>query len=113
MKFKFKMAIFIAFAAIVFISAENASAQPKVGGFKNVSVEDKGVIAATNFAMVKISENEEMDLTLDSILRAEQQVVAGMKYRSLFRVSYADGNEVYPLCHHRGRLSGISKIITS
>lgn len=98
MKLKFKLAMFIAFAAVVFISAENASAQPRVGGFKNVSVEDKGVIAATNFAVAKIGETEQMDLSLDTILKAEQQVVAGKNYRILFQVWYADGGENYPMC---------------
>lgn len=71
---------------------------PMVGGFKSVSVEDRAVVYAANFAMKKIGADEEMELKLVSILKAEQQVVQGMNYRILFETTYFDGGEEYQLC---------------
>ncbi len=69
-----------------------------VGGFKAVSVTDKNIISAANFALNKIGEAEEMDLKMGSILKAEQQVVQGMNYKILFKsISIEDGEE-YELC---------------
>ena len=97
---KLQIAFAIAVFALVFGIAENTFAQspPMVGGFKTVSVKDQGVIAATNFAMKKIGESEEMKLKLVSILKAEQQVVQGVNYKVLFQTTYYDGGEEYELC---------------
>lgn len=102
MKKNFRFALMISLFAVIFGISESVIAQntdvPMVGGFKTVSVKDQGVVNATNFAMNKIAEDEEMDLTLLSILKAEQQVVQGMNYKVLFKTSYADGGEKYDLC---------------
>lgn len=93
----FKLGFIIAVFAVMTGFSQNASAQ-MVGGFKAAPVDDKGVVAAANFAVKSIGESEQMDLTLDSILTAEYQVVAGKNYKLFFKTSYADGGEVYDLC---------------
>ncbi len=100
MKNKLKFMFIVAVFAIIFGFNESVSAQslPIVGGFKNVAVTDKGVIDATNFALKTIAKEEEMDLKLDSIINAQQQVVQGMNYKILFKTSYSDGGEIYELC---------------
>ena len=99
MKQTFRFIFSVAFFAVVFFVGQNASAQgPIVGGYKDVAVNDEGVVAASKFAMDKIAEEEEMDLTFDSVLKAQQQVVQGKNYRIFFKVIYADGGENYELC---------------
>lgn len=102
MKNNLKFMLMIAFFAVIFGFSENVLAQnkdvPMVGGFKAVAVNDKGVVDATNFAVKTIAKDEEMELKLDSIMKAEQQVVQGMNYRLLFLTTFADGGETYDLC---------------
>ncbi len=98
MKKHYNLGLTIALFAFMAMFSGTAAAQVMVGGFKAVSVKDKGVIAAAQFATKKIGQNEEMDLTLESILKAEQQVVAGMNYKLFFKTTYADGGELYDLC---------------
>lgn len=70
------------FFAFLLILSGSASAQ-KVGGYKSASVEDERVVAAANFAVENRIENnmEEEGMEIDSINKAETQVVAGMNFR--------------------------------
>lgn len=77
-------------AAFVIGGVTVAAAQrPILGGFKAASVSSEEVIAAANAAVDKRSEETE-GLTLDEILKAEVQVVAGTKYRLCLRVKLDD-----------------------
>jgi Aspartic acid proteinase inhibitor len=89
MKKVFRQMAIIAVLVLGFVLT--ASAQ-KVGGFKKVSVDNERVVAAANFAVSKQEENEE-GLTLDSIERAETQVVAGTNFKLCLKVSLADESQ--------------------
>ena len=68
--------------AVIAISASvmtAALAQP--GGFRDVPVTNKEVIAAAEFAVKAQRLNEKGKLDLAAIVKAEQQVVAGINYR--------------------------------
>ena len=62
-------------------AAVSAFGQIKTGGYRAVSVSDQGVTDAADFALeIKASEMDE-ELSLESIVKAETQVVAGTNYR--------------------------------
>lgn len=66
---------------IAFGGAVSVFGQIKTGGYRSVSVSDQGVKDAADFALeIKASEMEE-ELSLEGILKAETQVVAGTNYR--------------------------------
>ena len=64
----------------------------KPGGWSKVAVTDKGVVAATAFAVqakraAMRANGDEATLELEAIEAAEQQVVAGLNYRLELEVS--------------------------
>jgi cystatin-C len=62
---------------------------PKVGGYAKASVTDKDVVAAAEFAIkAQSEESQPSKLELLKILRAEQQVVAGVNYRLTLKVKH-------------------------
>ena len=66
-----------------------ASAQPEgpiTGGYGAVSVKDRSVKTAAGIAIRDHVAKEHHSLTLVRIVKAEQQVVAGMNYRMCLRV---------------------------
>ena len=73
--------------------------EPTLGGYSKVSVTDKDVVAAAEFAIKAQSKTirepkarQQVALELLKIIGAEEQVVAGMNYRLTLRVK-EDGNQ--------------------
>lgn len=69
-----------------------ATAQIRTGGYKSVATDDARVVAAAEFAVSKREEThtEQEGLTLDSIDKAETQVVAGTNFRLCLTVKLED-----------------------
>jgi hypothetical protein len=61
-----------------------------VGGYSKVATDDKGVVAAAEFAVAEQKRKQGGPLSLVSIERAEQQSVAGTNYRLCLNVKAAD-----------------------
>ena len=97
MKKNLQMVMLFAAFAVFLACAGAVSAQtklPMVGGFKNVSVEDSGVVAAAQFAVSNYSENNEVSLEIVKIQKAERQAVQGMNYRMCVEVKVVEeGND--------------------
>jgi hypothetical protein len=74
----------LAFCFLVF-AASNAAAQ-MVGNYRPVSKNDPQVKAAANYAVSTEATRTRHTITLISISKAEQQVVAGMNYRVCLKV---------------------------
>jgi len=73
----FTMTVF----CLAFGCAVSAFGQIKTGGYKPVSVSNQGVKDAADFALeIKASEMDE-ELSLEGIIKAEAQTVAGTNYR--------------------------------
>jgi hypothetical protein len=79
----------------VLILVSGAFGQVITGGYKAVSTDDAGVTGAADFAVSKRAEtnSEQEDLALDSIDKAERQVVAGTNYRLCLTVSIGDESQ--------------------
>lgn len=94
MKINIRILMIMTALGVVFVFASNSFAQtanvPQVGGFKSVSVTDKQVVAAADFAIEQIVEKSKMDVELDLIKKAEYQVVAGKNFRLCMQI------KVYP-----------------
>ncbi len=69
---------------LLLVSTDVLYAQNLPGGFREVSVQDPGVQAAAKFAVEAQGKTEK--LTLEMILKAEAQVVAGRNYRLVLKV---------------------------
>ncbi len=84
----------VAFAVIFGCGATTIFAQqskaPKVGGYKIVSVEDAGVLAAAQFAVSEHSEKNEVSLEVVSIHKAARQLVQGFNYRMCVEVKVVE-----------------------
>ena len=78
----------IAALGVVFGSVSASFAQIKVGGYRAISVEDAGAVEAAEFAVKTQSKKEEMKMSVESIKKAERQVVAGMNYKLCIEVYY-------------------------
>ena len=63
-----------------------------VGGYGSVAKTDAQIIAAAKFAVAKQAETLDGDLSLNKIVKAERQVVAGMNYRICMTVN-VEGDE--------------------
>lgn len=75
------------------VFAVGCTTGPKPGGYRRASVTDKEVRTAAAFAinaqseaMRRLDDRQPGQLLLLKILRAEQQMVAGMNYRLTLRV---------------------------
>lgn len=82
----------IAAFCLIFGCAASIFGQIKTGGYKSISVENEGVLAAVDFAIAKKSEEMEVELSLQAIEKAEIQVVAGTNYRLCLQI-YAPAKE--------------------
>lgn len=85
---KMRIIMLIAAFGIIFGSVSASFGQIKVGGYRSVSVEDVGVVAAAEFAVQSRSETEEMAMSVESIRKAEVQVVQGFNYKLCIEVYY-------------------------
>lgn len=91
---KKNLQLMMMFAAFVVFFAGGATSfaqqPPMVGGYKAVSVNDAGVVAAAKFAVSEHSKNNEVSLKIVSIQKAERQVVQGMNYRICVEVGVVE-----------------------
>lgn len=78
---------------ILLIGAASAFGQIKTGGYKTASVTDAGVKAAADFAVEQKSGELEQELSLEAILKAETQTVAGINYRLCLQINSASKDE--------------------
>lgn len=78
---------------VVFGCAVSVFGQIKAGGYKTASISDAGVKAAADFAIATKAAEFDQDLTLDSILKAETQVVAGTNYRLCLQITAPSDTE--------------------
>ncbi len=81
MKNNLRVILTICAACLIFGSAVAAFGQIKTGGYKSASVSDAGVKAAADFAVENKASEMEAELTLEGIIKAEAQTVAGTNYR--------------------------------
>lgn len=91
MKFSLRIALSIAFLAIVGTLASTTFGQ-RVGGYGEVDTEDAGVVAAADFAVETQAEKTQTGIERGEIKKAERQVVAGLNYRLCFEVM-VDGSD--------------------
>ena len=78
----FKSALVLALLFGVFAVAAKAQAEPMVGAYGDLSVRSKDAKAAAAVAIKTYSSTHTKDrVSLVKILKAEEQVVAGMNYR--------------------------------
>ena len=70
--------IAVAVAALLMVAAAQHAPAQVAGGWSKVSVQDANVMAAARFAVEEESRQE--PVVLKKVVRARQQVVAGMNY---------------------------------
>ena len=90
------LSVFLIFG-VFFGAATVGFAQPKTGGYKKIAVTDAGVVAAVDFAAQTQSEQDNAEINLQSIEKAETQTVAGTNYKlciEVFRIEAGDDVEV-------------------
>ena len=81
-------------AVLVTGLAAVGAAQGRLGGYKSASVEDERVTAAADFAVKAEAEKSKKSQKLISIMKAEQQVVAGTNFKLCLKViSGGNGDE--------------------
>ncbi len=73
----FTMTVF----CLAFGCAVSAFGQIKTGGYRSASFSDAGVKEAADFAVENKAAELEEELTLEGIIKAETQTVAGTNYR--------------------------------
>jgi hypothetical protein len=66
---------------IAFGSAVSVFGQIKTGGYRSVSISSEDVKDAADFALEIKAEEMKEELSLEGIIKAETQVVAGTNYR--------------------------------
>ena len=77
-----RSAVMTAILSAVFVVAANAQTEPMTGGYSNISVTSAEATSAAAVAVKRHASLHTKDkVTLVRILKAEQQVVAGMNYR--------------------------------
>lgn len=86
------------FALVFFAFVSSADAQiggPKTGAYKEISTDDAEALAAAKFAIKKNGQDENLEITLEEVLKAESQVVAGVNYRLCLKIAFhaKDTNE--------------------
>lgn len=94
MKTNLKLAVALAALTVIIGAASAASAQVKTGGYKEIAKTDARAVSAAEFAVKSQSAKTNMKFELHDVVKAEQQVVAGMNYRLCMEVS-ADGDEAF------------------
>lgn len=79
--------IYLSFFAMLAIGViANTSSAQIAGGYGDADVADKTVKTAANVAVKRLAKIDGHPVTLISIVKAEQQVVAGMNYRLVMKV---------------------------
>ena len=81
--------LFVAITFILMICATSAFGQkrpPNVGGYTSANVDDADVKGAAEFAVKTKAAELKQKLVLQSIAKAERQVVAGTNYRLCIEV---------------------------
>jgi hypothetical protein len=82
MKITFKFAILMALTLGIFAIAASAQAEPVAGGYAKISTKSPEAKKAAAVALRQHTASHPKDkLTLVKVVKAEQQVVAGMNYR--------------------------------
>lgn len=76
-----KFLMIFAFFVVIFAASTESFSQRVLGGYKTAAVDDEGVTAAADFAVQAKSDGQEVTVLLESIAKAESQVVAGTNYR--------------------------------
>ncbi len=78
----------IAALGVVFGSVSASFGQVITGGYGEISVEDAGAVEAAEFAVKTQRKNDKMKMSVESVRKAERQVVAGMNYKLCIEVYY-------------------------
>ena len=97
MKNNLKMFSTLATLALSCAFAVNNFAQVKTGGYKKIAKTDAAVVAAAEFAAQSQSKNDDAEITVQSIEKAESQTVAGTNYKlciEVFRIEAGDDVEI-------------------
>ncbi len=71
----------VAFVPFLVLPLAGQAGSPKVGAYQPAEREKPEVKAAAEFAVQAQSKQEKTPIALQSIVKAHQQVVAGMNYR--------------------------------
>ena len=79
-------ALLLAALGVAFGSTGAGAAGQMVGGFKPVAADDPEVTAAARFAVAARGKSEDAAVSLNSVLAAERQTVAGANYRLCLEV---------------------------
>lgn len=89
--------LIIVFAAFVMIFGLVGTAfsqtAPRVGGYRDVSVEDATVVAAAEFAVKTQAEKEEVAIEVSEIHSAARQTVAGANYKLCISANVVSGDD--------------------
>ena len=78
---------------MAFGGAGSIFGQVKAAGYKLISVGDSGVKNAAAFAVKQKIAETDWNLTLDGILNAETQIVAGTDYRLCLQITAQSPND--------------------
>ena len=84
--------LFLVFAFILMMNVVSF-AQIKVGGYKSIAETDAGAIAAANFAVKARGKTDNAEITLESIEKAESQLVQGTNFRLCMEISISRADE--------------------
>jgi len=82
--------------AVFFLAVGGAVAafgQIKTGGYRSVPVNDEAVRDAADFALEIKSEELDAEISLEGIVKAERQTVAGTNYRLCLKLYISDREE--------------------
>ena len=88
---RLELSVFVLACCLIGLMAQSVAAQ-RTGGYAAVSRNNAQVRAAATFAVATQSERGHQPLTLISVRKAGQQVVAGMNYKVCLQVR--DGQRV-------------------
>lgn len=76
----------LGFFCLIFTASSATAQEPMAGGYSSVSKNDAQVKAAAKYAVAREARRVKRGITLISISKAEQQVVAGMNYQVCMKV---------------------------
>lgn len=83
--FPLALSVAILFAASIAVSAQ------RVGGYSTTDTENAAVQEAATFAVEAQAERSNKEMSLDEVLKAEVQVVAGRNYKICMRINSQGG----------------------
>lgn len=115
MKLNLRILIILIALGVIFTSASDSFAQtqnmPSVGDYKPVSVKDKQIIEAAEFAVAKQAEKSEINIELVSIESAETQVAVGTNYRLCMQITAFTDEENLEEGEEAEEVTGFAKIV--